>query len=91
MIRLESSDGSTKGSLYSKLQSPIKLIAYFIGMGLTSQNTALIISVKCSCVSQASVVFPEKNELQIRLTERGIIFESTEITPQLPKESRGKI
>ena len=79
--------GSESGDLTSGEESPARLIQYFIGTGLTSQNVAFIIGVSERWSDRALAISPRKKLSQSLWTASGKIFDTTEITPSPPSAS----
>ena len=70
---------------------PIRLSAFFTGIGFTSQNSALHSSMASSCSLQLSFASPSRYFRQISWVWAGATFANTEITPMPPKDMIGTI
>ena len=82
---------STKGNLIFLKSKPIIESADLTGIGLTSQNKALIKGIESNCNEIALLIFPLKKLSIISHTNFGFTFDRTEITPFPPKERIGSI
>ena len=81
--------GSTRGRRHSPASQPSTFMAYFTGMGFTSQNKASASGSISSCSSRAFAVSPSKNALQQLCTSSGLTLDTTLMTPLPPRASRG--
>ena len=71
--------------------NPMAETAALAGIGLTSQNSALISGIRSICILAASFTLPSKKSWHMRLVSYGIMLERTEMTPCPPTESIGTI